>query len=65
MPTKTKAPTYIGSRKAAEILGVHLATFNRWAQTGKVPSTLQGDGIRGQRWFDKADIEKLAKDRAS
>lgn len=55
----------IGSLEAADILGVTRNTFNRWCARGNVPVHLTAPSKVGARLFQRADIEGLAKERAS
>lgn len=55
----------IGSREAAQILGVSVPTLNRRAVAGDIPAEQRTPGRRGVRMFDRALIERLAaEDRA-
>lgn len=51
----------INSATAAQICGVHRATFNRWAQQGIVPSATVTPG--GERLFSKRVVEQWIRKR--
>jgi len=55
----------IGSAEAALILRVDRATLNRWAVKGSIPTALKAPGYTGPRLFDRAEIERLAKESAA
>jgi predicted site-specific integrase-resolvase len=63
MPKKTQ--TLINSRDAAALFGVHRATFNRWAAAGKIPVVYEGEGIRGDRLFDKDALVAIQRQKAA
>lgn len=54
--------------EAAELLRVHVATVNRWAQDGRLPPIQKLPGLRGPNLFRRADVEdmrdQLAKESA-
>jgi predicted site-specific integrase-resolvase len=49
----------ITSTQAREILGVSQSTLSRWVADGKLAPTVQGAGVRGPMFFDRADVESL------
>lgn len=49
----------IPSKEAAEQLGVDRATLNRWAKAGKLTPAIEGEGLRGARFYRQSDIDKL------
>lgn len=51
----------IGTAEAARLLGRTVSTVNRWASTGRLIPAAQGTGIRGPRFFRRADVVKLAE----
>jgi predicted site-specific integrase-resolvase len=55
----------IGSREAADLLGVNRTTFNRWCVSGKVPIHFTAPSKVGARLFRRADIQALAQKRAA
>ena len=59
MPT----PDLIPTATAAEILDVGVATVNRWAESGKLPTAARAPGPRGARLFARPDVEALAAER--
>lgn len=50
----------IGSAEAARILEVDRSTFLRWAKAGKIIPTVAGNGLTGEKFFDRAEVEALA-----
>lgn len=53
----------IDSREAARLLGISRATVNRRAASGELPTAHTTRGRRAQRLFDRATIERLARQR--
>ena len=51
----------IGTAEAARLLGRTVSTVNRWASTGRLIPAAQGNGVRGPRFFRRADVVKLAE----
>ena len=51
----TTEPALIGSARAAQMLSVDRATFNRWVKAGRLTPALTG-----ARLFDRRDVEALA-----
>lgn len=49
-----------GMTRAASELGVHHLTLRRWVSQGKLPCIRD---TYGRRFFRRADIEKLARER--
>lgn len=49
----------IPSKDAAEQLGVDRATLNRWAKAGKLTPAIEGEGLRGARFYRQSDIDKV------
>lgn len=54
----------IGSREAAELLGMNLRTFNRRVTAGIIRPSLTLAGSKGARLFDRSTIEALAAELA-
>jgi excisionase family DNA binding protein len=50
----------ISTTEAAHILLVSAETVRQWADTGRLPATRTGSGMR---LFDRADVERLARER--
>jgi predicted site-specific integrase-resolvase len=61
MPT----PDLVGLREAAEILNVDRSTLFRWVQLGKVEPTMKLPGATGAMLFDRAEMQRLAAERAA
>ena len=59
----TPATKLIGSKVAAEQLGLDRSHFNRLVRTGAIPVAQQLDGRTGARLFDPADIARFKKNR--
>lgn len=51
----------IGTAAAARRLGVSVATVNRWAATGVLPTAAKGDGRTGARMYRSSDVDALAE----
>jgi predicted site-specific integrase-resolvase len=56
---------YVGSKEASEILDVDRVTFLRWVAKGLVEPVHELAGLRGAKLFLRADVEKLAAEKAS
>jgi excisionase family DNA binding protein len=57
-------PQMIGSLEASQILGVDRATITRWALEGRL-AYQRLPGQTGAYVFDRADVEKLAREKAA
>lgn len=53
----------MSTREAAELLGVSRTTIRHMIERGDLAPVLQGPGIRGAQFFDRADVEALAAAR--
>ena len=62
MPTMQTADL-IPTAEAAEIVGVSVATINRWADSGKLRTAVQAPGPTGARLFARPDVLAQAKER--
>lgn len=49
----------VSTAEAAEVLGINVATLNRWAVAGRIQPAFTGPGKTGARMFARADIERL------
>ena len=56
---------FLSTRQVADELGVGITTVNRWVRDGRLRPTVQGDGIRGARFFRRSDIDALDRELAS
>lgn len=61
----TDDTTLIGSKEAAELLGLTYATFKRRAKAGKIPRVAKMTGDTGAYLFDRSEIERLAAEAAA
>ena len=59
MPT----PDIIPTAEAAALVGVSVATINRWADKGKLPTIAQASGPTGARFFLRSDVATVAEKR--
>lgn len=59
------SPPLIGTAEAAHLLGVSRSTITRWADTGYLPNAARLDGRTGAYMFERADVERLAQERAA
>lgn len=46
---------------AAEFDRTHV-TISRWVRAGKLTPAVEGQGIRGARFFRRADVERLKRE---
>ncbi len=70
MPIFTHMPKFeqddlVTSADAARILGVHVATVARRVASGSLRPALKLPGETGAYLFARADVERLAADRAA
>lgn len=63
MPPTTE--TLIGSAEACDVLGIDRSTLSRWVALGHIAPALRLPGQTGAHLFDRADVERLARERAS
>lgn len=52
----------MASAEVAHYLDVDRSTVSRWATTGRLIPVVKGEGIRGMRFFDRADVERVKRD---
>ncbi len=55
-------PHTMPASEAARVLGVHLSTLHRIADRGELDCT-KGPGPRDARYFDPAQVRRLARKR--
>lgn len=55
----------IGSSEATQILNVDKSTLSRWVASGLISPLKQFPGRTGAMVFRRADVEKLAAERAA
>lgn len=60
LPSNNAHADLVSVVDAARILNRGIATVNRWAATGRLPTTAKAPGLRGARLFDRRDVEALA-----
>lgn len=51
----------VSTAEAATLLGKSTATINRWAEDGALPVAFKAPGVRGARFFARADVENLSR----
>jgi DNA-binding transcriptional MerR regulator len=56
-------PDLITTEATAATLGVNPSTVSRWARAGVLRSVAKGEGSRGPRFFNRADVEALRTER--
>ena len=61
----TALPDWITASDAADDLGIERSTLALWAREGKITPLMKLPGIRGAYVFARADVERLAQERAS
>lgn len=54
----------IGSRQAAELMGMSVSHFTRNVRAGNIEPAHKLPGLRGAYMFDRALIERMAKETA-
>lgn len=55
---------FVGAAEACQILEVHAATLGRWVKSGTITPAHKLPGKNGAYLFNRADVEKLAHERA-
>lgn len=61
-----KPTKLVGSAEACQMLNVNRSTLTRWAKAGRIkPQTRLSDHTNGALAFRRADVEKLAAERAA
>lgn len=55
---------FVGAAEASQALGIHVATLGRWVKNGTITPAHKLPGKNGPYVFHRADIEKLAAERA-
>jgi len=60
-----KVENWISSSDAADALGIDRSTLALWAREGKIAPLMKLPGIRGAYVFDRAEVERLARERAA
>jgi len=56
----------IGSKEACRVLGdVNRSTLIRWVRDGLLTPATKLDGTNGAYLFHRADVERLARERAA
>lgn len=64
--TARMAHDMIGSAEACQVLGgIDRSTLSRWVQLKKLQPVLRLPGARGAMLFRRADVERLARERAA
>lgn len=61
--SKLNPAALIATAEAAELLGVSVATVNRWAASGALSPAVKTPGPRGANLFHRDEITALRKDR--
>ena len=56
---------FLTTADAAALLQVSVATVNRWAASGRLPEAMRLPGEKGARLYHRADVERLARNRAA
>lgn len=63
--TSTVLPDWMTASDAADDLGIERSTLALWAREGKITPLMKLPGIRGAYVFARADVERLAQERAA
>lgn len=53
------------TKEAADLLGVSVATINRWADKGDLTVAAKAPGLRGARLFRRIAVEDKAAEAAA
>lgn len=56
---------HLSTAQVAELLGVSVATVNRWAVAGRLVPAIQVPGHNGARLYLADDVEAFAKERGA
>ena len=56
---------WVSASDAADILGVDRSTLNEWARDGKITPLAKLPGRTGARIYARAEVERLARERAA
>lgn len=56
----TKHNDLIGAVEAAKVLNLTRAGFNAMARRGEIDAVLESPGIRGPKFYDRAEVERIA-----
>lgn len=59
-----KSNALVGSAETCQILSVHPATLLRWIKAGRLTPAHKLPGDNGAYLFSRADVEKVAAERA-
>lgn len=62
---QTPIDRLIPTSEVAALLSIHVATVVRKAQAGEIPFAVKLPGETGAYLFDRAEVERLARERAS
>lgn len=60
-----KVVDWMSSSDAADALGIDRSTLALWARDGKIVPLMKLSGIRGAYIFARADVERIARERAA
>lgn len=63
--TKTTTTEQVPTAEAARVLGVSVWSIRRLIERGELEPTAKLPGLRGAYLFDRADVDRLAAERAS
>lgn len=58
--TRVLPDDLLSSRDAATLLGRTVSSVHRYVDLGQLSPALQADGLRGAKFFHRADVEALA-----
>ena len=54
----------VGSVEASRIIGIPYTTFMRWVESGRITPVHVNPGPTGAKIFRRADVDKLASEKA-
>ena len=60
----TEPTKLLTTAQAADVLGVSVATIHQMHREGRLEVALKVEGLRGPKFFARADVDRLAAERA-
>lgn len=53
------ASDLLTSSEAAQRLHIDTSTLSRWTRAGRISEFVKAPGLRGPRWFEAAEVQRL------
>jgi len=60
--TQASEPNFLSSTEVAAALATSQSTVSRMVTAGRIAPAFQAPGIRGQRFFHRADVDALVRE---